>query len=76
MPADTALADALATAYSPTELATLHQHLVDDAPQDDPLGRLCDALHAAAYQSTPGGAQTSTGTPTEPTVYATHGTRA
>ncbi|SCL43321.1 hypothetical protein GA0074692_6820 [Micromonospora pallida] len=33
VPADTALADALATAYSPTELATLHQHLVDDAPR-------------------------------------------
>ncbi|MFI6228903.1 hypothetical protein ACIBCR_16490 [Micromonospora echinospora] len=56
MPTDTALADALRSAFAGTELATLHGLLVDalddDAPTADPLGRLCDALHTAAYAQT------------------------
>ncbi|XTZ18168.1 hypothetical protein ACQSSU_12740 [Micromonospora echinospora] len=59
MPTDRALADALAAAYTPAELAALHQRLVeeldhaDDIADDDPLGRLCDATFLAAYPTRP-----------------------
>lgn len=54
MPTDPALTTALAAQFTPAELATLHQQLVDqlddDTPTADPLGRLTDAVFTAAYQ--------------------------
>lgn len=52
--ADTTLVTALRRAFTVAELHTLHHHAVDqldaDTPSDDPLGRLTDAIYAAAHQ--------------------------